>query len=255
MHNPPPDAALTDPLLQALGATRGTVCLVGAGGKKSTLYALAARHPGRVALSSTAHMYRYDEQRVDQVLTVTAGLPPAAAADARVVAYCTPTATPARVGGLTEAQLAAIATGGAYDLVLIKGDGARARWIKAPAAHEPSIPAWVDTVIPVISARVLGRRLDSGIAHRPERAAAVMGVALDAPLTAGHLARLLCAADGALKGVGNATVVPLLNMVDDSALADGARTVARLALAGTTRFDRVVLARMKDGCLVEVVRR
>ena len=164
MHNPPPDAALTDPLLQALGATRGTVCLVGAGGKKSTLYALAARHPGRVALSSTAHMYRYDEQRVDQVLTVTAGLP-AAAADARVVAYCTPTATPARVGGLTEAQLAAIATSGGYDLVLIKGDGARAldQGTGRARALDPGLGRHRH---PVISVRVLGRRLDSGIAHR-----------------------------------------------------------------------------------------
>ena len=56
-----------------------------------------------------------------------------------------------------------------------------------------------------------------------------MGVALDEPLTAAHLARLLCAADGALKGVGEATVVPLLNMVDDNARSDGARAVARLA--------------------------
>jgi probable selenium-dependent hydroxylase accessory protein YqeC len=241
-------------LLAALAAERGAVCLVGAGGKKSTMYALAAACPGRVALSSTAHMYRYDEKRVDQVIVVE-GVMPRSDPAARVVAYCGPTDTPQRVGGLAGEALAELVGWGEFDLILIKADGARARWIKAPADYEPLIPAWADTVIPVVSARVLGRRLDEGIAHRPERVAAIVGASLEAAIEPKHLARLLSSAAGALKGVGTATVVPLINMVDDPALCERARAAAQLALASTTRFDRVVLAVMKEARLVEVVQR
>lgn len=245
---------MPDTLLAALAAESGVVCLVGAGGKKSTMYALAAAHAGRIALSSTAHMYRYDEERVDQVIVVEANVP-RSDPTARVVAYCGPTDTPQRVGGLADWQLAEVARRSEFQLMLIKADGARARWIKAPADYEPLIPAWTDTVIPVVSARVLGRRLDEGIAHRPERTAAVVDAGLDTPLEPQHLARLLSSAEGALKGVGAATVVPLINMVDDSTLHEQARAAARLALASTDRFDRVVLAVMKEGRLVEIVQR
>lgn len=252
MIYPPPTRPQA--LRAALAAERGTVCLVGAGGKKSTMYALAAGFPGRVVLSSTSHMYRYAEGSVDEVIEV-GGSVPRSTASARVVAYCGPTDTPQRVGGLSEQQLAELAARGEFDLMLIKADGARARLIKAPAAHEPLIPAWTDTVIPVVSARVLGRRLGDGIAHRPEQVAAVVGTDLATPLSAVHLARLLSSVHGALKGVGAATVVPMINMVDDAALHEQARAAAWLALASTTRFDRVVLGVMKEGRVVEVVRR
>ena len=57
-------------LVSALGATRGIVCLVGAGGKKTTMYALARAHPGRVLLSSTSHMYPYDRNKIDYAVTL-----------------------------------------------------------------------------------------------------------------------------------------------------------------------------------------
>ncbi len=248
------DIARQTDLVAALGATRGVVVLVGAGGKKTTLYALAKLHPGRVAMTSTSHMYTYDEARVDRVVRVhDEGLADGDAA--RVVAYAGATDTRDRVGGLSEDQIRALWARGIFDLMLIKGDGARARWIKAPAAHEPLIPAFTDTVIAVVSARVLGRRLGDGIAHRPELAAAVMQTDLDTPLRPEHLARLLVSPRGLLKGVGAARVVPLLNMVDDDAVHAGAAEAARLALASTARFDRVVLAAMKAPRLVEVIGR
>ncbi|MDQ3774178.1 MAG: hypothetical protein M3461_07335, partial [Pseudomonadota bacterium] len=40
-------------LLEALAATRGLVALVGAGGKKTTLYRLARAHAGRIGITAT----------------------------------------------------------------------------------------------------------------------------------------------------------------------------------------------------------
>ena len=42
-------------LLDVLEAREGIVCAIGAGGKKSTLYALARHHPGKVAITATVY--------------------------------------------------------------------------------------------------------------------------------------------------------------------------------------------------------
>ena len=43
-------------LFEVLGARGGVVCLVGAAGKKTTLYRLASEHPGRVGVTATVHI-------------------------------------------------------------------------------------------------------------------------------------------------------------------------------------------------------
>ena len=244
------------PLVVALAATKGLICLVGAGGKKTTMYALAALHPGRVALSSTSHMYQYDGSQVDAIVVARATDPiPKFPPSARVTAFAGVTDTPNRVSGLEEAQINHIHTHDRPDLFILKADGARARLIKAPAAHEPIVPKLATTVIPVVSARAFGRRLDQGIAHRPELLCEVMHVGMDEPLGPRHIASLLTSEHGALKGVGDTTVIPLINMVDNAALLSAAQEAARLALTATDRYASVVLAVMKERHLVEVVHR
>jgi probable selenium-dependent hydroxylase accessory protein YqeC len=72
----------------------------------------------------------------------------------------------------------------------------------------------------------------------------VTGAQPGEPLTPAHVARLLTSEHGALQGVGSATVVPIINMVDDEAKRGSARAAARQALAGSNRLARVVLASM-----------
>jgi probable selenium-dependent hydroxylase accessory protein YqeC len=243
-------------LLEALGATGGIVCLVGAGGKKTTMYALARAHPGRVLLSSTSHMYPYEREKIDCVVTLAAADAPLPdLADHRVVAVASATETPKRVGGLSADRIRDIYEDGGFDVCLIKADGARARWIKSPGEHEPVIPPFADTVIPVVSARVIGRPLDDGIAHRPERLARLLGIGLGETITAAHIADLLSHPGGALKGVGEADVIPLINMVDDAAIHAVACEAAIAALAQTDRVSRIVLAAMTHARLVEVIER
>ena len=52
------------------GSDRKVVCLVGAGGKKTTMYALSQSLTGTVALSSTTHMYHYDSKYVNRLISV-----------------------------------------------------------------------------------------------------------------------------------------------------------------------------------------
>ena len=249
-------------LLDLLAAQRGLVCAVGAGGKKSTLYRLVEAHlaagTARLGLTCTVAMAPPPPSFGEPVIAEPAHLPRALAEHGRgrLLVYAQSSPKPGRIGGVPPADLAGLHAAGGFDVTLIKADGARMRWIKAPAAGEPVLPPGVTTVLALVSARIFGQPLAAAVAHRPERVAAVTGAEPGEPLSPAHVARLLASEQGALHGTGQATVVPIINMVDDQTRLAAAREAARQALQRTGRFTRVVLARMTaPEPVIEVVSR
>jgi probable selenium-dependent hydroxylase accessory protein YqeC len=232
-------------LLDILAARSGLICAVGAGGKKTTLYHLAATHSGRVGITSTVPISRFPETlgahpviaNADEMVEAVAS----AAANHRLVAFAHPEIKRARYGGVNEGLIDEIRRTEAFDVLYVKGDGARMRWIKAPNDDEPLLPRQTTTLIPLVSARAIGRPLSNEVAHRLQRVSAVCAVGIGEPITPRHVARLLVAEDGLLKNAGTATVVPVINMVDDEESEALATDAARSALESTRRFDRVVL--------------
>lgn len=247
-------------LIDALGARQGIVCAVGAGGKKSVLYQLAREHPGRFAVTATVHVTEFPaDLPVEQVIEEDAALGEAvlAAGSSASVAYACPSTKPGRYAGASVTTIQSIHEVGRFDATYVKADGARMRWIKAPADGEPMLPAGVDLVIPVVSARAIGEPLSERVAHRIERVEAVTGVAPGMPLTPDAVGRLLASDAGALKGTSSARVAPLINMVDNVRQEQMARAAAKAAIAMTSRFDIVVLSclRRSTGPVVAVVTR
>jgi probable selenium-dependent hydroxylase accessory protein YqeC len=238
-------------LLELLAAHRGLVCVVGAGGKKTTLYRLVEAHlaagSSRIGLTCTVAMAPPPPSLGRPLIAAGADLADALARrePERVVeVYAQPSAKAGRIGGVPPETVAALHAKGGFDVTLIKADGARMRWIKAPAQGEPALPPGVTTALPLVSAKIFGQPLSEAVAHRPERVAAVTGARPGEPLTPEHVARLLTSEHGALRGVGQATVVPIINMVDDQGQRTAALAAARQALARSDRLARVVLARM-----------
>jgi probable selenium-dependent hydroxylase accessory protein YqeC len=243
-------------LLELLCAQSGIVCATGAGGKKSVLFALAARHPGRVAFTTTVHSLPPPDALGARVVIAPAGRLAdeiRALGDAPFVAYACPGDKPGRLTGVPADMIDALHRAPGFDLTLVKADGARMRWVKAPADDEPVLPPGITTLIPVLSARALGEPLGERIAHRVERIAALTGAVPGEAFLPAHAARLLASAQGLLKGAGAAHVVPVINMVDDPERLRLATATAERALALTTRFDKVVLARLKDPAPVVAV--
>jgi len=246
-------------LVDALAIQGGIVCFVGAGGKKSTLYRLAAVCPGRVAVTATVHIPPFPEalnahRMVAEYSTLLEAVRHTRMH--RTVALAQPSIKPGRLRGLAPSEVPHIHEAGAFDVTLVKADGARSRLIKAPASDEPQLPEHASMVVPIVSARAIGERLSDSIAHRADRISAVTGVEPGETITPEHVARLLTDEQGALKGIGKATVVPLINMVDEPEQEALARQVAKWALALTRRFDRVVLASMlRDAPIVAVITR
>ena len=115
--------------------------------------------------------------------------------------------------------------------LFIEADGSRRLPVKAPAAHEPLIPAWVNQVVVVSGLSGLGKPLDAAWVHRPERFSDLTGLPLGAPVTPEALAQELAHPDGGLKGIPmQARRACLLNQADTPELQAAGGRLARSLL-------------------------
>jgi molybdenum cofactor cytidylyltransferase len=147
-----------------------------------------------------------------------------------------------------------LAVAGRFDLIVNEADGSRMRPFKAPAAHEPVIPACTTVVTPVVGLDVLGQPLNDEAVHRAEFASRLSGTALGQPVTAETVAKVFCHPEGGLKNVPiKARVVPLINKVDDSVDLPVARDLAGKLLT-CERFEAVAIGAVEatDDPIIEL---
>ena len=185
------------------------IALVGAGGKTTLLYALAhmSQAMGRSTLvTTTTHIFR-----------------PQGPAYCRNFGQCQArwrqgeyavwgAEGPAgKLGALSPEDFSTALA--AADQVLVEADGARRMACKAPAAHEPQIPAQAGLVVAVAGLTALGRSVAEGC-FRPEWVCALLGCSMDHILTPAGLARLLASEAGGRKGVGGRAYWAVLNQCD-----------------------------------------
>ena len=145
------------------------------------------------------------------------------------------------------------------DAILIEADGSKGLPLKAPAAHEPVIPAETSLLVPVVGIDAVGRTLSEENVHRPERVAARSGLALGDVITPAAVAAGLGHPQGALKNPpSHARIVPLINQVQSQTALDAARDIAARVKArqGGAEVQRVVIAALAaDDAVTECWRR
>ncbi len=237
-------------LVDALAAD-GLVCVVGAGGKKTTLWQLAARHD-RAVVTATVRIPIFD-QHVSTVAVTADPVEALAQADAWPLGLV-PEREDDRYLGYDTETVAAIADSEVPDAVLVKADGARMREFKAPTDAEPQVPANTDTVLPIVSAHVVGKPLTAEHVHRVDRVAAITDLSPGEEIRPEHVAAVVTSPAGGRKDVPpGATVVPVINKVDDESDEATARRIATAILEADT-VDRVALTRMvADDPLVALI--
>lgn len=125
--------------------------------------------------------------------------------------------------------------------LLVEADGSRGLPLKAPAAHEPAIPPWIENVVVLAGMQGLDHPLGPETVHRPERFGGLAGISEGDTVTADALARVLLASQGGLKNIPvNAGKYCLLNQADSPELQAQAGKIAakligqfRVAMVGS----------------------
>ena len=198
------------------------VALVGGGGKTSTMYALAheARALGRTVLvTTTTHIMPHpglpltDKLSAVPALLQTCGAVTLGRFD-----------RPDKLSGVGDPETyKALA-----DTVVVEADGARTLPLKAPAAHEPVIPACADAVVACAGLDSLGKPIGR-TCHRPELVCALLGVDAAHVVTPADVAEILASPHGGRKSVGEGMDFRcLLNKADTAGLRTAGAVIAGL---------------------------
>lgn len=129
---------------------------------------------------------------------------------------------------------------GYHDLpLLIEADGSRDRPLKAPAAHEPPIPDFVDTVIVVAGLSGLSNPVTDEFIFRADRFREISGSANQQIATPEMLTRVLVHPEGGLKNIpARARRVCLLNQAETPELQSVGGKIAKDLLG---HFDSVLV--------------
>ena len=228
---------------------REVVAIVGAGGKTTTMFRLAAdlvARGRRVVTSKTTFIAKPTLRQTPYLLVcptlneALARLPSELARHPHlslVAGYLREDL----LQGLALDWVAPLRDLPAVDQLVIEADGARRRLVKAPGDHEPVLPAEARVVLAVASLDVLGRPLDEAIAHRPERIATLTGRAIGDPIRPEDLARLLTHQAGGRKLVPpGARFYPVLTRLDEANRAVADEVAARLSQTETA--SQVILS-------------
>jgi molybdenum cofactor cytidylyltransferase len=226
------------------------IALAGAGGKTTLMFRLAdelAAADRRVVTTMTTKIFVGQMAQAPARLVVhgegafLAQLPQLLAEHAHVLAAGGTIVEQDKVEGLPPELIDHIASQSYVDAVIIEADGSRRLPFKAPASHEPVIPASTTIVAPIVGLDVLGRPLTADHVHRPQLVAELTGATLGDPVTPAMIASVLAHPQGGAKGIPpSARLIPFLNKVADETTLAAAREVARLLLAGP-RVDSVLI--------------
>jgi molybdenum cofactor cytidylyltransferase len=127
--------------------------------------------------------------------------------------------------------------------LLIEADGSRQRPLKAPAAHEPPIPEFTDTVIVVAGLSALGKPLTDENVHRADLFSQLSGLQINQIITSDVITRMIADPQGGLKNIPpDARRIVFLNQADTPELQSIGGGMARELLS---HFDSVIVGKLK----------
>jgi probable selenium-dependent hydroxylase accessory protein YqeC len=219
----PRDAA--PELLRLVGGASGPVALVGAGGKTSSMFALAraaAEAGARVLVTTTTRIL--DPSRVSEREGAGFGRllieaePMSEKARARIAAAGDRVVLAAgiegdKLVGIAPDEVDALAP--LFDLCLVEADGSRGLPIKAPSDREPVIPQSAAAVLGFVGLEALGAPMDGRAVHRPELFGPLVGCALGSAIRVEHVVALAFSPEGLFKGAPRgASRIVVLNKAD-----------------------------------------
>jgi molybdenum cofactor cytidylyltransferase len=243
-----------------IGERPELVAFVGGGGKTGLMFALAAELPGRVVITTTTRIFAAQMSKAPAVVYADDLAPLRGALDEHGRCLVVGRVKGEKALGVDPDLPARLLARPDVDWVLVEADGSRMRPVKAPAAHEPVVPAETTLLVPVAGIDALAGPLEE-VAHRPELVRELLRrrtiydletipvarpLTEDGRLTPAGLARLITHPAGGLKSAPTrARIIPFLNKVETEEQLSAAREAASMML-DEPRVSRAVIGALHD---------
>jgi probable selenium-dependent hydroxylase accessory protein YqeC len=219
-------------------ASRGVLSLTGGGGKTSLMFHLARllADAGKHVLTTTTTKIFTPTVAQSETLLVDADpeaillqAAPLLARTGHVTAAASRLDDDGKLKGFAPEAISLFLDSGLFDWILVEADGSARRPLKAPAEHEPVIPASTSVLIAVAGLEVLGRPLTGELVFRAELAGELMGLAQHEVITESALARLFAHPSGLFKGAPHqAARFIFLNKADNPERCEAGERIAAL---------------------------
>lgn len=233
--------------------------LTGSGGKTTLMFALASEFVAngeRVLLTTTTKIARHeafdsgygvidsDDERIVEDARRASQAGGAKRASA-MVAFRGHSADGHKLLGFSPEAIARLRDDGHFDRILVEADGSARRPLKAPAPHEPVIPASTDVLIMVAGLNGLGLPLDEATVFRADRWAVLTGAEPGSRIDPESLARVALHKNGLAKDCPERARQVLFLNRSDTYPNEAGRLVENLMQAAGRKPERVVC-----GCLL-----
>lgn len=223
---------------------RGSIYLIGGGGKTTLMYRLARglNAIGEKVITTTSTKILADRAEAEGRLEVCSDVSRLlsrmegaqemhlAAARSRVRAFHEERASRGspveKLVGFSTVELDRIHAARPEATMIVEADGAAGRSLKAHGEHEPVVSRQADLVLAVVGADCVGCPLDARFVHRAELFSERLGLQMGVPVEANHVAGIILHDGGYLRAVSPSTkVVVVVTKIDSGERREVARAL------------------------------
>ena len=135
---------------------------------------------------------------------------------------------------------------GLFQWIIVEADGAAGKPLKAPAAHEPVIPACTQRLVAMVGLNGVGQPLTERLVFRPAQFARLTGLRLGSNVTDSNIADVLIRNEGLFKDFRpEVRRIAFLNQADvGENFSTGQRVARILSRRKNTGLTRVVIGQI-----------
>jgi probable selenium-dependent hydroxylase accessory protein YqeC len=242
----------------------GVISLVGAGGKTSLMFKLAHELAGAgesVLTTTTTKIYQpLPQQSTNLIISGSVSRMLDKAQEAlkdhhHITAAVEKLPDQRKLRGYTPESIQAIWNSHLFRWILVEADGAAGRPLKAPAEHEPVIPACTSQLVGMVGLSGAGQPLNDQWVFRNERFIQLTGLAYGSKITEAAIIAVLVHDKGIFRHApAGAVRIAFCNQADiPHNLAAGRRIGRALIMKKKTGLNRVVIGQtLFDPPILEV---
>ncbi len=232
------------------------ISLVGAGGKTTTMFALAQALKSlnkRVLVTTTTNIFYPGKDECDAVIVHELPVPDLfqGISVGSVTVLGGTAVNERKLSGVDRGFIEKLHQEELFDCILVECDGSKRKPIKAAAHYEPLVPDTTTRTIGVIGLDAVGQPIDEEHVHRAELFSGVVGRSLGEPLDTEAVVKLILSPKGLFKGVPDTSPrYVLLNKADTSERRDcSAAITAGLHQTAGARLERCVTGSLATGTI------